>query len=293
MLADFGPAFSGITQLLALSNLDFVSFLPLDCVVSMNHHGRLLMYTLGILSLDAVLMLAFKAGGQKKLLTALFLVNSFLLPQVSMTIFSTFSCTEFDGDYGRYLTADKSIDCESGAHSGMVACVREAPLPLNSSATPLTHGRSRRYATAMIVVFPVGKPLLCLYLLWRKRGEIDVGQDRLEKEHAGLHGDGATGLKEAVELRDKNEDIKHLAFLYESYQPKYWWYVRAKRAQREALTLLRFASEASAKRGSVSAPSYLGPLARSRCCVSAVAAAAAGNSPLSNPSFALASLAQV
>ena len=76
----------------------------------------------------------------------------------------------------------------------------------------------------MIFVFPVGKPLLCLYLLWRKRGEIDVGQDRLEKEHAGLHGDGATGLQEAVELRDKNEDIKHLAFLYESYQPKFWWY---------------------------------------------------------------------
>ena len=75
----------------------------------------------------------------------------------------------------------------------------------------------------MIFVFPVGKPLFCLYLLWRKRGEIDPGQERLEKEHAGLHGDGATGLQEAVELRDKNEDIKHLAFLYESYQPKYWW----------------------------------------------------------------------
>jgi hypothetical protein len=129
MLVDFGPAFSGLTQLLAASNLDFVSFLPLDCVVSMNHHGRLLMYTLGILSLDAALLLAFKAGGKQKVLTALFLVNSFLLPQVSMTIFSTFPCTEFDGDYGRYLTADKSIDCDGAAHAGMVAYV---PQPLNS-----------------------------------------------------------------------------------------------------------------------------------------------------------------
>ncbi|GMI42328.1 hypothetical protein TeGR_g7567, partial [Tetraparma gracilis] len=88
----------------------------------------------------------------------------------------------------------------------------------------------------MILIFPVGKPLLCLYLLWRKRKEIDVGQDRLEKEHAGLHGDGATGLQEAVELRDKNEDIKHLAFLYESYQPKYWWYEVWETYRRIALT---------------------------------------------------------
>ncbi|GMI25880.1 hypothetical protein TeGR_g1793 [Tetraparma gracilis] len=204
MLVDFGPAFSGLTQVLAASNLDFVSFLPLDCVAPMDHHARLLGYTLGILVLDAVLLLVYKAAGKGKggqVLMALFLVNSFLLPQVSMVIFSTFPCTKFDDDYGTYLTADKSIDCDGAAHAGMVA-----------------------YATAMIFVFPVGKPLLCLYLLWRKRGEIDVGQDRLEKEHAGLHGNGATGLQEAVELRDKNEDIKHLAFLYESYQPKYWWY---------------------------------------------------------------------
>ncbi|GMI24848.1 hypothetical protein TeGR_g2269, partial [Tetraparma gracilis] len=204
MLVDFGPAFSGLTQVLAASNLDFVSFLPLDCVAPMDHHARLLGYTLGILVLDAVLLLAYKAAGKGKggqVLMALFLVNSFLLPQVSMVIFSTFPCTKFDEDYGTYLTADKSIDCEGAAHAGMIA-----------------------YATAMILVFPVGKPLLCLYLLWRKRREIDVGQDRLEKEHAGQHGVGATGLQEAVELRDKNEDIKHLAFLYESYQPKYWWY---------------------------------------------------------------------
>ncbi|GMI31961.1 hypothetical protein TeGR_g6188, partial [Tetraparma gracilis] len=153
MLVDFGPAFSGLTQLLAASNLDFVSFLPLDCVVPMDHHARLLGYTLGILVLDAVLLLASKAAGKGKggqVLMALFLVNSFLLPQVSMVIFSTFPCTQFDDDYGTYLTADKSIDCEGAAHARMVA-----------------------YATAMIFVFPVGKPLLCLYLLWRKRGEID------------------------------------------------------------------------------------------------------------------------
>ena len=132
MLVDFGPAFSGFTQLLAASNLDFVSFLPLDCVVPMDHHARLLGYTLGILVLDAILLLAYKAAGKGKggqVLMALFLVKSFLLPQVSMVIFSTFPCTQFDGDYGTYLTADKSIDCDGAAHAGMVAYV---PQPLNS-----------------------------------------------------------------------------------------------------------------------------------------------------------------
>ena len=127
MLVQFGPAFSGLTQLLAASNLDFVSFLPLDCVASMDHHGRLLMYTAGILVLDAALLLVFKTSGKdagRQVLMALFLVNSFLLPQVSMTIFSTFPCTEFEGDYGTFLTADKSIDCDSDRHAGMRACVR-------------------------------------------------------------------------------------------------------------------------------------------------------------------------
>ena len=72
----------------------------------------------------------------------------------------------------------------------------------------------------MIFVFPVGKPRRCLFLLWRKRADLDPGQERMEKEK----GDAAAGLKEAVEQRETHQDIKHLAFLYESYQPKFWWY---------------------------------------------------------------------
>ncbi|GMI52694.1 hypothetical protein TeGR_g10722, partial [Tetraparma gracilis] len=150
MLVDFGPAFSGLTQLLAASNLDFVSFLPLDCVAPMDHHARLLGYTLGMLVLDAVLLLAHKAAGRGKggqVLMALFLVNSFLLPQVSMVIFSTFPCTQFDGDYGTYLTADKSIDCDGAAHAGMVAIALTGGLRL------LDGGSGLQFAVGLLICF--------------------------------------------------------------------------------------------------------------------------------------------
>jgi hypothetical protein len=111
-----------------------------------------------------------------------------------MVIFSTFPCTVFDGDYGAFLTVDKSIDCSSSSHTSMLG-----------------------YATAMIFVFPVGKPLLCLFLLWRKKDKIDVGQKRLEAEL----GDDVAAMKAALDERDGDEEIKHLTFLFENYQPKY------------------------------------------------------------------------
>ena len=60
----------------------------------------------------------------------IFFLNNFLMPQISMTIFDTFPCKTFDGDYGSYLTADMSIECD---------------------------GAIKGYATDMIFVFPVGR----------------------------------------------------------------------------------------------------------------------------------------
>ena len=49
---------------------------------------------------------------------------SFLLPTMTRLIFSTFPCLELDTGE-RWLLADKSIDCDSAAHAGMVVYVRE------------------------------------------------------------------------------------------------------------------------------------------------------------------------
>jgi hypothetical protein len=48
---------------------------------------------------------------------------SFLLPTMTRLIFSTFPCLELDTGE-RWLIADKSIDCDSAAHGGLVVFVR-------------------------------------------------------------------------------------------------------------------------------------------------------------------------
>jgi hypothetical protein len=205
-LVELGPYFGSLTKFLAAFNLDFVSFLPLGCVSSMNHHSRLLMYTLvvGVLDIGCLAVQRFvvsKQAGQS-LLTAAFFVNSLLLPQVSMAIFDTFPCRKFDGDYGTFLASDMTIDCLSA-----------------------THGTMRVYATVMIFVFPIGMPLLSFWLLMRNKHKLDPGQDAIERSHA-MRRDGTRhdALKETISLRNDHGDILHLSFLYESYEPKFWWY---------------------------------------------------------------------
>ncbi|GMI34216.1 hypothetical protein TeGR_g11427, partial [Tetraparma gracilis] len=83
---------------------------------------------------------------------------SFLLPTMTRLIFSTFPCLELDTGE-RWLLADKSIDCDSAAHAGMVV-----------------------YAWIMVVVFCVGVPGGCFLLLWRQRDKINVAEDKRKKD---------------------------------------------------------------------------------------------------------------
>jgi hypothetical protein len=85
-------------------------------------------------------------------------VISFLLPTTTSMIFSTFPCLELDTGE-RWLLADKSIDCDSAAHLGMVA-----------------------YAWIMVIVFCVGVPGGCFLLLWRARDKIKVTEEAREKD---------------------------------------------------------------------------------------------------------------
>ena len=83
----------------------------------------------------------------QKLVTAAFFLLFLIYPSVSQQIFATFQCFTIDGIAGdvRYLRADASIDCDSGAHRVMMA-----------------------YAVVMMLVYPFGTPALYTYMLrWR------------------------------------------------------------------------------------------------------------------------------
>ncbi|GMH73787.1 hypothetical protein TrLO_g1511 [Triparma laevis f. longispina] len=116
-----------------------------------------------------------------------------------MKLFGMFGCRLFDSGYGSYLKVDYGIDCASEEHR-----------------------LYETYAMGSILVYVVGIPLLYAVLLWRNRHLLDPGQKRLEEEYGEVE-----GLKKALEIRQRLEEQHQLMssqFLYESYEPKYFWF---------------------------------------------------------------------
>ena len=79
----------------------------------------------------------------------LFLVLFLIYPSTSASIFATFQCEELS-DGTRWLRADLSIDCDSTTHTGFSV-----------------------YAALMILVYPIGTPILYYVLLRRSRAALD------------------------------------------------------------------------------------------------------------------------
>ena len=65
-------------------------------------------------------------------------------------------------------------------------------------------------------------PMFVLYLLHGVKGKLDPGQNRMD-------------VLKAVQELDDNAEIKYLSFMFESYQPKYWWFEVAEVYRRIAL----------------------------------------------------------
>ena len=218
----FPPVYSTVISFLSgVFSLDFISFMPIGCVFSSTHYTLLLSYTLVPLSLSIFLVCWYnklkKEAGEKSIslrnkLFELFLALTFLLlPSVSVKIFTTFGCVDFDNGTS-FLKVDFSLDCQSAVHSFYKA-----------------------FAAFMVAVYPVGIPLMYFFLLFRKRQLLKAGQVEREKEIPIT-----TALEEALVKRDENEGedpaLKALSFLYESYEPKYWWFEIFETMKKLALT---------------------------------------------------------
>ncbi|GMH70768.1 hypothetical protein TL16_g05490 [Triparma laevis f. inornata] len=191
----------------AIVNLEFLHMMPLGCLFPFDYHKKLLLYTLFPLLISFIMMVAYKILKSKKRVEASntvfgwFLFMTFLiLPSVSTKLFNTFACRIFDEDYGRFLKVDYGIDCESPKHKFYEV-----------------------YAVVFIVLYLVGVPVLYLYSLRKVRKLLDPGQNQYESRY-GVD----EGMRAAVDVRKRNEeehlDIKSLAFLYDSYEPKYYWF---------------------------------------------------------------------
>ncbi|GMI20483.1 hypothetical protein TeGR_g13545, partial [Tetraparma gracilis] len=167
----FPTMFTAITKVFSLASLDFVSVVPIGCILPSNYHNRLLFFTVGPILVFFGLLIPFTLmmiGGEKmrekrnRIFNVFLIITFIILPSTSTKILNTFYCDEMDdvegvpGDGGWYLKADLSIDCNSDGHKFYT-----------------------RVALVMILVFPIGTPLMYFYQLYTNRHLIDCGQDKL------------------------------------------------------------------------------------------------------------------
>ncbi|KAG5181796.1 hypothetical protein JKP88DRAFT_245958 [Tribonema minus] len=171
---------TGLT--LPLKYLEFlhaVDFLSLDmrwltspgCVADINFYGRLLVAKLAPLVISALIFsprFYLWIVSRRRLAVApklqqvvardvnAFLVFTFLIfSGVSLTVFETFGCDELKFTGKSYLRADYSIEC--GDDEGL-------------------HTKFSIYAAFMIMVYPVGIPVLYASILWRSVRQCDRTQ---------------------------------------------------------------------------------------------------------------------
>jgi hypothetical protein len=120
----------------------------------------------------------------------MFLVASFLaLPGICIFIFRTFSCKDLDKDN---VFPEDNIYMQAD---------------YSVSCTSDRYYWGRNYAFGMIFIYPIGVPLFYFLLLWTRRDEI-------------------TSRKNPGFPPNQLDRIEPLRFLFDSYEPKYWyWYV--------------------------------------------------------------------
>ena len=156
---------------LDIFNFDFTWVISASCVVDLDFHDRLLIATLGpimamIFLAATYAVAAFKhrevTGAlrvvQQKHISMVILLTFFVYSSVSSVLFKTFACDNLD-DGKNYLRADYRIDCNSFKHRSF-----------------------QIYAGFMLLLFPVGIPVLYGSLLVRDRYRLKM--DGVEREES-------------------------------------------------------------------------------------------------------------
>jgi len=248
----FPPVFTMVSNFFgSIVNLNFVTLMPIGCIMQSDFHHVMMGYTLIPLAVGMVMGLAFgilKLRSETKRLSnkifSAFLFMTFLiLPSVSIQIFATFACREFDSGYGRFLKVDYSINCDDPSRNFYWY-----------------------YAVLMGFIYPIGIPILywCLLKNAQSKMLLDPGQHGLigmsawkrrskpaEKEEENIEFNLADGeetqplndepedwhdwekidslseddaLDFAVYIRSKNEEdnpnMMRISFLYSMYEPQ-------------------------------------------------------------------------
>ena len=169
-------------------NINIFSAIPMQCF-KWHFHQKLVFSCVAPLVAVLVLTLIAARMGSKargQLLRLVLLFAFIIFPTLCTTIFQAWGCETFDEGH-QYLYADYEVDCRSAAHA-----------------------RHQKFASAMLLVYPIGVPTCYLWLLFRKRNAINPA--------------GATRAEKLALQDDEDWEAADLAFLVRGYEPQFWWW---------------------------------------------------------------------
>ena len=163
----FPNVYAALLRWMGLIEFNLPEVLPFGCLISFTFYSGLLLRTLMLPGLGLLFVVACTLLGQgfghssrpslpgkeqkavDSLSGTLFVILFLIYPSTSAAIFATFQCEELE-DGTSWLLADPSIDCQSRTHTFFWG-----------------------YALLMVVVYPIGTPILYLVLLWRHKPRLD------------------------------------------------------------------------------------------------------------------------
>jgi hypothetical protein len=226
-------------------NLSFTSLFPIGCQGKFNFIDTVLWTTLVPIAISFLLFLAYsmeinwselqvrrghrdsqvvsksKELSKSRYLNFFFYLTYLVLPSVTTTIFQMFICTNVDPNgeddalYDSFLSVDMSISCQSPYYQSWVL-----------------------YSVLMIVLYPIGIPALYLSLLYSNRQEISNRHqfnnridNRLSTNSRSSDLHIAYGKSSAM-----SPSVSRLAFLWQAYEPQYWYWEVVETTRRIMLT---------------------------------------------------------
>lgn len=287
-------SYTSFIDVASFLNLNLTSALPISCSDSFNFVDSMLMTTMAPLGFACILVLLFcaeyfykrriiqqnpnRVRGEKKrtfsrlrykYMSFFFYLSYLVLPSVTTKIFQIFPCENIDPSHDDdassdlFLKADMSISCTTDYYYSAVS-----------------------YASIMIVIYPIGIPLLYFYLLYSQRealrnrdgvamgtensshmgrisalsamAKAEMGMSMASRSDchnrdtegsdadAGMDGPSsspsmASSISSSEFVRglldpDDDEATRRINFLWEAYQPQYWYWEVIETTRRLMLT---------------------------------------------------------
>jgi hypothetical protein len=221
-----GPALNVVFPSIFVQYLNYYAIFQLNllllpnvsCMVPTSYYSGLLVSTISPFVFFAVIALLIqflvlrarrlnernpwyrREQATKDTITAAFLISYFVLVNVSTQIFRVFQCETFD-DGRSYLVADYSIDCDAPDRSFYLA-----------------------YGSVMILVYPIGIPLVYAMVLVAYRHQINPDWRKVVDSNEKAFVSNRVIQQEKIKVRNTYPEIDNIRNLFDSFTPKRWYF---------------------------------------------------------------------